>query len=60
MDTILAGERYRTWYALLLRLYPRPFRERFGLRIGSPRFGGLEPVFEFAVASPAFEATNGD
>src|ERR1041385_8734460 len=23
-------ERYRTWYAMLLRLYPRPFRERFG------------------------------
>ena len=25
-----AGRRYRTWYAMLLRLYPRPFRERFG------------------------------
>jgi hypothetical protein len=25
-----AGRRYRTWYAALLRLYPRPFRERFG------------------------------
>jgi hypothetical protein len=24
------GRRYRTWYAMLLRLYPRPFRERFG------------------------------
>jgi len=23
-------QRYRTWYATLLRLYPRPFRERFG------------------------------
>ena len=22
--------RYRAWYAMLLRLYPRPFRERFG------------------------------
>lgn len=22
--------RYRTWYAMLLRLYPRPFHERFG------------------------------
>jgi hypothetical protein len=22
--------RYRTWYSMLLRLYPRPFRERFG------------------------------
>ena len=26
----LARRRCRTWYALLLRLYPRPFRERFG------------------------------
>jgi hypothetical protein len=26
----VAGRRYRTWYAMLLRLYPRPFRERFG------------------------------
>ena len=26
----VVGRRYRTWYALLLRLYPRPFRERFG------------------------------
>ncbi|MBS1856095.1 MAG: hypothetical protein JST11_12065 [Acidobacteria bacterium] len=25
-----AGLRCRTWYANLLRLYPRPFRERFG------------------------------
>jgi len=24
------GRRYRTCYAMLLRLYPRPFRERFG------------------------------
>ena len=30
MDTDVAGGRYRTWYAMLLRLYPRPFRERFG------------------------------
>jgi hypothetical protein len=30
MATNLAGRRYRTWYAMLLRLYPRPFRERFG------------------------------
>jgi hypothetical protein len=30
MDTNVAGRRYRTWYAILLRLYPRPFRERFG------------------------------
>ena len=30
MDTNIAGRRYRTWYAMLLRLYPRPFRERFG------------------------------
>ena len=28
--TNVAGRRYRTWYAMLLRLYPRPFRERFG------------------------------
>jgi len=30
MATNVAGQRYRTWYAKLLRLYPRPFRERFG------------------------------
>src|SRR5882757_6676311 len=30
MATDIAGRRYRTWYAMLLRLYPRPFRERFG------------------------------
>ncbi len=30
MATDIAGQRYRTWYARLLRLYPRPFRERFG------------------------------
>ena len=30
MATNDAGQRYRTWYAMLLRLYPRPFRERFG------------------------------
>jgi hypothetical protein len=30
MAANVAGRRYRTWYAMLLRLYPRPFRERFG------------------------------
>jgi hypothetical protein len=30
MATNVAGRRYRTWYAMLLRLYPRPFYERFG------------------------------
>jgi hypothetical protein len=30
MATNVAGRCYRTWYAMLLRLYPRPFRERFG------------------------------
>src|SRR5436190_23271017 len=30
MATNVAGRRYRTWYVMLLRLYPRPFRERFG------------------------------
>lgn len=30
MATKVAGRRYRTWYAMLLRLYPQPFRERFG------------------------------
>jgi len=29
MATNAAERRYRTWYAILLRLYPRPFRERF-------------------------------
>ena len=30
MASDVAARRYRTWYAMLLRLYPRPFRERFG------------------------------
>jgi hypothetical protein len=30
MATKQAGRRCRAWYAMLLRLYPRPFRERFG------------------------------
>ncbi|HVT93267.1 MAG TPA: hypothetical protein VHD76_10520 [Bryobacteraceae bacterium] len=30
MAANIAGRRYRTCYARLLRLYPRPFRERFG------------------------------
>jgi hypothetical protein len=30
MAANLAGRRYRTWYAVLLRLHPRPFRLRFG------------------------------
>jgi hypothetical protein len=30
MAANVAGRRYREWYAMLLRLYPRPFRERFG------------------------------
>ena len=30
MATEVAGQRYRMWYATLLRLYPQPFRERFG------------------------------
>ena len=30
MATDIAGRRYRKWYAMLLRLYPRPFREQFG------------------------------
>ncbi len=29
MDTDVAGRRYRAWYAMLLRLYPGTFRERF-------------------------------
>jgi hypothetical protein len=29
MASDIAGRHYRTWYAMLLRLYPRPFRERF-------------------------------
>ena len=37
MATDVAGRRYRTWYAMLLRLYPRPFRERFG--------GGMAQTF---------------
>jgi hypothetical protein len=30
MASEVAGRHYRTWYAMLLRLYPRRFRERFG------------------------------
>jgi hypothetical protein len=30
MANNVAGRRYRAWYGMLLRLYPRPFRERFG------------------------------
>ncbi len=30
MATNLAARRYRTWYAMLLRLYPQPFHEQFG------------------------------
>lgn len=30
MANKVAGGRSRTWYAMLLRLYPRPFREQFG------------------------------
>src|SRR5689334_149536 len=30
MASKAARRGYRTWYAMLLRLYPRPFRERFG------------------------------
>ena len=30
MATDVARRRYRVWYATLLRLYPRPFQERFG------------------------------
>jgi hypothetical protein len=30
MPINVVGRRYQTWYAMLLRLYPRPFRTRFG------------------------------
>lgn len=30
MATNVVSPRYRTWYATLLRLYPRPFHDRFG------------------------------
>lgn len=30
MGSDVAGRQYRKWYGMLLRLYPRPFRERFG------------------------------
>src|ERR1700759_3491226 len=30
MDAKIGERGYRTGYAMLLRLYPRPFRERFG------------------------------
>jgi hypothetical protein len=30
MATDVAVRRYRAWYAVLLRLYPQPFHERFG------------------------------
>jgi hypothetical protein len=34
MATDGAGRRYRAWYAMLLRLYPQPFSERFGEAMG--------------------------
>ena len=30
MDADVAVQRYRAWYEAMLRLYPRPFHERFG------------------------------
>ena len=30
MAANVADRRYQKWYGMLLRLYPRPFRERFG------------------------------
>ena len=33
--------RYRRWYARLLRLYPRSFRERFGEPMAYPHLPGL-------------------
>jgi len=30
MATDVAFRRYRAWYAMLLRLYPRPFHDQFG------------------------------
>jgi len=37
MATDVAVRRYRAWYTVLLRLYPRPFHERFG--------GGMAQTF---------------
>ena len=34
MATNVVGRRYRMWYAMLLRLYPQPFREQFGEGMG--------------------------
>lgn len=30
MASEIAVRRYRAWYAMLLRLYPRPFQDRYG------------------------------
>ena len=38
MAADVEGRRYRTWYAMLLRLYPRPFHARFG--------EGMEQTFQ--------------
>jgi hypothetical protein len=38
MANDVAGRRYRAWYGMLLRLYPRPFRERFA--------EGMEQAFD--------------
>jgi hypothetical protein len=56
MATKVAGRRYRTWYAMLLRLYPRSFRERFGVGMAQTfhdlfeeRNGARRGLFGFAL-----------
>ena len=54
MATNVAGRRYRTCYAMLLRLYPRPFREWFGKGIAQTfhdlcREDALGGLFGFAL-----------
>jgi len=56
MANDVAGRRYRAWYAMLLRRYPRPFRERFGEGMAQTfhdlcqeRKGASRGLFEFAL-----------
>ena len=56
MATNVAGRRCRTWYVMLLRLYPRPFRERFGDGMAQTfhdlcqeRMGARRGLFGFAL-----------
>ena|SRR5690348_10021282 len=57
MATNVVGRLYATWYAMLLRLYPRPFRERFSEGMAQTfrdlcreRSSARRPLFGFALS----------